>query len=123
MNLSPCQVERNFQNRCSDSMNCFIEVGQVDRIHEELEEIYYKLEKIDTEYVSIRGPRDSTIDVQHILAIIKRDKGKDAVIVESCTTDRIYVSIVSLGSAGIVQTDCKESELLAFWFISNLSRC
>lgn len=71
---------RGIQIRSSKGMN--VEVGLADRIRNELDEIYDKMEKIDPEYVSIRRPRslskdNNTIDmtIRHILAAIKKDKG------------------------------------------------
>ena len=94
-----------------------IELGEVDRIRENLNEIYNEMEKVDPEYVFMRQARTLSLDkIEEMLSSEKRN----IVIVEYfITKDKLFIFVVSKNGLHVEPVLISEEKLFkyinAYW--------
>ena len=89
-----------------------IKLGEVDRIRENLNEIYNEMEKVDPEYVFMRQAK--TLSLGKIEEMLSSEK-RNIVIVEYFTTkDKLFIFVVSKNGLHVEQVSILEEKLFGY---------
>ncbi|MGH9990103.1 MAG: tetratricopeptide repeat protein, partial [Nitrososphaera sp.] len=89
-----------------------VEPGEVDRLRQELSEIYYQIEKYDKQYVSLRKATPIPLsEVQEKLA-----SGRNAVIVEYfITQEKTFIFVVSQKELHVKEVEVTRDKLIVYF--------
>ncbi len=94
-----------------------IELGEVDRIREDLNKIYNEMERIDPEYVFMRQAR--TLSLDKIEEMLSSEKRNTVIVEYFITKDKLFIFVVSKNGLHVEPVSISEEKLFryinAYW--------